>query len=299
MSIPSIAAYSLPPLAEAPANRVSWELVPQRAVLLVHDMQEYFLRFFERARSPLSQVLSHVASLATACRAAGVPVVYTAQPPVQTREQRGLLNDLWGPGITAHPHAHDIVSELRPHAGDIMVTKFRYSAFHGTDLQQRLQQLGRDQLIVCGVYAHIGCLLTACDAFMHDVQPFFATDAVADFSREHHELAIRYAAERCAVALDTSSLLAALGATAPVGARQQQALRAAVAAVLDVPVSEIADEEDLFDLGMDSIRLMALVEELRAQGTPIMFEDIAECRTLQAVCELVAAAAALQAQDPT
>ena len=67
--------------------------------------------------------------------------------------------------------------------------------------------MGRDQIIVCGVYAHIGCLVTVCDAFMQDLQPFLVADAVADFSLEHHAMALTYAAQRCAVTVVTRGLL--------------------------------------------------------------------------------------------
>ena len=32
----------------APENRVSWQLDAQRAVLLVHDMQDYFIDFYDK-----------------------------------------------------------------------------------------------------------------------------------------------------------------------------------------------------------------------------------------------------------
>ena len=89
-----------------------------------------------------------------------------------------------------------------------MLTKWRYSAFQRTELLELLRRWGRDQLIICGVYAHIGCLLSTADAFMHDIEPFYVADAVADFSRERHDFAVDYASTRCAVVTDTASLIA-------------------------------------------------------------------------------------------
>ena len=70
----------------------------------------------------------------------------------------------------------------------------------------------RDQLIICGVYAHVGVLATAIDAFTHDIQPFLVADALADFTLEHHRMALDYAAQRCAVVSTTGELLRQLGA---------------------------------------------------------------------------------------
>ena len=67
-------------------------------------------------------------------------------------------------------------------------------------------------MIVCGVYAHVGCLMTACDAFTMDIEPFLVADAIADFTPEYHHWALTYAAQRCAMVVATDHLLRELGA---------------------------------------------------------------------------------------
>ncbi len=59
---------------------------------------------------------------------------------------------------------------------------------------------------MCGVHAHLGVQLTAADAFMNDIQPFVAVDAVAHFTAEEHAMALRRAA-RSAVVRTTDGLL--------------------------------------------------------------------------------------------
>ncbi len=53
------------------------------------------------------------------------------------------------------------------------------------------------------MYAHIVVLMTACDAWVQDVQAFVVADAVADFSEREHRMALERAAGRCAVVTTT------------------------------------------------------------------------------------------------
>src|SRR5690606_25076575 len=103
------------------------------------------------------------------------------------------------------------IDPLQPKNEDTVLTKWRYSAFKKSDFEQQIKQANRDQLVICGVYAHIGCLLTAAEAFMLDIQAFMVGDALADFSREEHDLALKYATGRCAKVMDTQTVINALG----------------------------------------------------------------------------------------
>ncbi|MGG7570074.1 isochorismatase family protein [Streptomyces sirii] len=206
MALPAIAPYPLPTADELPANRVAWTVDPARAVLLVHDLQRHFLDAFPAGEQPVTGMLDNTARLAKECRRRGVPVVYSAQRGGQTPEERGLQLDFWGPGVADDPHALAMPEAVAPEPGDTVLTKWKYSAFVRTELEGLLRDAGRDQLVIVGVYAHIGVLMSACDAWMRDIQAFVVADAVADFSRDDHDLALRWAAGRCAVVTTTDAL---------------------------------------------------------------------------------------------
>ncbi|MFE6385792.1 MULTISPECIES: isochorismatase family protein [Nocardiopsis] len=212
MPIPEITPYPMPAPDELPKSSVHWTVDPRRAVLLVHDMQRYFLRAFPSGTEPLSSLLANAAALRSAFVRAGAPVAYTAQPGSMTPHQRGLLRDFWGPGMTAGPEDREVVDEVTAGPEDWMLTKWRYSAFHRTDLLERMRRSGRDQLVCVGVYAHVGLLATTVDAMSHDIQAFLVADAVADFSAEDHRMALAYAAARTASVAATTWVLEGLEA---------------------------------------------------------------------------------------
>ncbi|MEU6878004.1 isochorismatase family protein [Streptomyces sp. NPDC046712] len=215
MAIPLIDSYPMPAEDELPRNTAPWTVDPDRAVLLVHDLQNYFLSPFghggpDEGRQPLTDLMDHTEALRGAFAAVGAPVVYTAQPGGMTEQQRGLLKDFWGAGMSADPDHRAIPERIAPAPGDRVFTKWRPSAFCRTDLLALLRDTGRDQLVICGVYAHVGILMTAHEGFSHDIQTFVVGDAVADFSAERHRETLEYVSSRCSVTVSTRAVLAAL-----------------------------------------------------------------------------------------
>ncbi|MGI6244432.1 MAG: isochorismatase family protein [Pseudochelatococcus sp.] len=210
MALPSISPYALPDARALPAPRVPWKASRDRVALLIHDMQNYFLAPFDAGAAPIRDAIANIDRLRHHARLLGIPVFYTAQEGDQDPRDRGLQRDFWGPGMSTRPEHQDIHAVLAPRDGDFVLHKWRYSAFQRSNLESLMRARNRDQLIITGIYAHIGCLMTAAEAFQRDIEPFFVADAVADFSREKHDLAVSYAAERCAVATLTDRLLESL-----------------------------------------------------------------------------------------
>jgi bifunctional isochorismate lyase/aryl carrier protein len=274
MAIPRISAYSLSQVEGSFTNKVNWKIDAKRAVLLVHDMQNYFVDFYSRDQEPMQSLLKNIKTLATLCRQRNIPVVYTAQPPNQKPHDRALLTDFWGTGLTDKDNVTAIVDDLKPQSADIQYVKWRYSAFQRTSLMEDMLDLGRDQLIICGVYAHIGILSTTLEGFMRDVQAFVVADAVADFSPEEHTMALNYISGRCGKVETLANVVATLTPF------NLESMTRDVAASLMMPASDIHASDNLLDLGMDSIRLMTLLEKWRAQGAKVDFVELAEAATL-------------------
>ena len=229
MALPKIAPYSY--REQEHQNRVNWRVDPARAALLVHDMQRYFVRAFELERDgqplPDAQIniaIANIRRLLDAAHAANIPVYYTAQPPRQHPADRRLLTDFWGDGLQDDENAQ-ILDELAPTEADTVLTKWRYSAFVRSPLEEQLKDLGRDQLIIGGIYAHIGCLTTALEAFMRDIQPFMVADALADFTEKEHRMACEYASGRCARVLNTAEVLENINTGALVTADEPELLK--------------------------------------------------------------------------
>ncbi|MFI8416738.1 isochorismatase family protein [Serratia sp. NPDC078593] len=272
MAIPKLNDYALPTADEMPANKVNWAFEPQRAALLIHDMQQYFLNFWGEDSPLIKQVVDNIANLRRYCKSQGIPVYYTAQPNDQSDEDRALLNDMWGPGLNKHPEQQAVVAALAPEPDDTVLVKWRYSAFHRSPLQEILHESGHDQLIICGVYAHIGCLTTAIDAFMRNIKPFMVADGLADFSRDEHLMALRYTAGRCGRVVTTADLLP--------GIASKDALRQQIMPLLDEDSEEMGNDENLIDYGLDSVRIMELATRWRKIRADIDFIALAKSPTI-------------------
>ena len=77
MAIPKLQAYALPESHDIPHNKVNWAFEPQRAALLIHDMQDYFVSFWGENCPMMEQVIANIAALRDYCKQHNIPVYYT------------------------------------------------------------------------------------------------------------------------------------------------------------------------------------------------------------------------------
>ncbi len=85
----------------------------------------------------------------------------------------------------------EVIGELEPREGEVIVTKRRYSGFFGTDLDITLRELEVGELVLVGVCTDICVLYTAADARNLGYSVTVPADCVASFDDEAHEFALR------------------------------------------------------------------------------------------------------------
>lgn len=74
----------------------------------------------------------------------------------------------------------------------------------------------------------------------------------------------------------------------------REALRALIAARLDIPPEEISYDTNLVILGMNSLELMTVVNRLRRQGIPVTYDALATQPTLDAWWRAITTATKIQ-----
>jgi len=200
------------------SNKVDWAIEPERCALLVHDMQPHYLDALPQDRR--AQIVATAKRLCDAGARRGVPIFASHVPKPRRLDERGLMADMWGAGPSGagfEPALGLDVFHARP------LVKRSYSAFFGSDFELLLRRLGRDSLLIVGVYTSMGCHYSAVDAFARDIKAFLVEDGVADVCEADHAAGLAAAAKTCARVVAGAEVVEAL---APRPRRRTQESRA-------------------------------------------------------------------------
>ena len=172
----------------------------ENSAIVVVDMQNAFaspgglLDLAGTDISGASTVVATIASLLDDVRRAGVQVVYlqtgykadlsdgggVSSPNPRKETALCLMRErpeLKGQLLVEGTWDHEIVAELSPRPGDIVVPKTRYSGFAGTTLDSVLRACEIRNLFFVGIATNVCVESTLRDAYFHEYWPILVTDA--------------------------------------------------------------------------------------------------------------------------
>ena len=189
------------------------ELTPARTALVVIDLQRGTVAM-PTGPHPASDVVTRAAALADALRAAGGTVVLVRVTPSEDgRDALRPRTDM--PAQHPEPRPPDwaeIVPELGPEPGDLVITKRQWGAFYGTELALQLRRRGIDTILLAGISTNVGVESTARDAFERGYEQVFVEDAMTARSPDDHVHTLQTVFARIGRVRSTAEVLAALRA---------------------------------------------------------------------------------------
>ncbi len=159
--------------------------------LIVIDMQRYFLdprcdAFLKGGPSIIKAVLD----LISAFRKSNRPVFYTRHA-CRKKEDCGVMSSWWRDKLPRDgDFQSELISQLKPSADEVVITKKKYSAFEGTRLKKLLLKEKIREVVICGVMTHLCVETTARHAFLLDFQPVVISDACASENKKYHNASL-------------------------------------------------------------------------------------------------------------
>jgi nicotinamidase-related amidase len=169
-------------------------LDPRQTALIVIDLQIRIVGLETAPRSG-ADVVRQSMRLADAFRDTGGQVVI-----VQVER----------PGEDHQPPGSELVDEMVPRDGDLLITKHTWGAFHETGLHEELRSRGVDTLVLTGIATNFGVESTARAADELGYRVVLAEDAMAGLDAESHDFAVRKIFPGLGTVCSADDVLAAL-----------------------------------------------------------------------------------------
>jgi maleamate amidohydrolase len=138
------------------------------------------------------QGVYQIRTLLDAARAREVPIFYSTAPAQRTALMAGRWHGKNSRGVEDfHSQAqdgNDIVREIAPQAGDMVILKDKPSVFFGTPLMSYLHELQVDTLLITGTTTS-GCVrATVVDAFSYNFKVVVVEECVFDRGQTSHKI---------------------------------------------------------------------------------------------------------------
>jgi len=161
----------------------------KEALLIIDMLNDFVLPGAPLEVPETRRIIPVIVREAELARAAGKPVIFVCD--AHAPDDREFSKFGWPPHAVKGTKGAEIIAELTPARGDLVIPKTTYSGFYGTALDKTLKRLGVLSLRLTGDVTHICILFTAADAVLRDYTVSVVEDGIAGITREDHEAAIR------------------------------------------------------------------------------------------------------------
>lgn len=187
---------------------------PSKSVLLILDMQSYFLEPSSHAFIPSAPaIVPRLKALIESYYSRNLPVIFTQH--LNTLQDAGSMATWWKDLIRIENPLSAIIPDF-DFSKRLVLRKHQYDAFYETSLEEILRRKRVSQVVVTGVMTHLCCETTARSAFVRGFEVFFTIDGTATYNQDHHLATLLNLAHGFATPVLAAEIRAALRAQAEI-----------------------------------------------------------------------------------
>lgn len=187
----------------------SLQIDPLKSALVLIDLQKGIVGN-QTFPHPSDQVVANAARLADAFRAKGGLVVLVHVTFLGEKDRLTQPADESAPMGQIPADWAEIMPELGPKEGDLVIVKRQWGAFYGTELDLQLRRRGIDTIVLGGIATNFGVESTARDAYERGYTQVFVEDAMSNRNAEGHVHTFTRVFPRIGKVRSTEEVLAAL-----------------------------------------------------------------------------------------
>ncbi|MFL2771802.1 MAG: cysteine hydrolase family protein [Rhodospirillaceae bacterium] len=170
---------------------IDWPIDPAHTALINVDLQNVFVEGFEISATDGPEVVERLNKLSRVCREHGMMIIHTINELRADGSNRGIAAEIVTAylqdtganrrgGITEGTDGAKLHDSVEIEPSDILLTKPRFGAFTGTDLDLILRSNGIDSVIIGGIATNVCCDTTAREANQRDYKVFFLSDGTGN-----------------------------------------------------------------------------------------------------------------------
>lgn len=161
----------------------------KEALLVIDMLNDFVLKGAPLEVPETREVAPNIKREIDKARAEGNPIIFICDTHAPDDKEFSKFG--WPPHAVKGTRGAEVVDELKPQKGDMVIEKTTYSGFYYTYLDETLKRLGVNSLRLTGCVTHICVMFTASDAVLRDYKVTVVEDSVAGLSKEDHNAAIR------------------------------------------------------------------------------------------------------------
>lgn len=157
----------------------------KKSALIIIDMiNEYLNKKGLLYCEPCRKIIPAISECLSYARKENIQIIYVN---TSLNDESDLLVKKWDLHAVPGTFGSEVIDELKPEDGDLIIRKKLYNGFAGTILDTELKKRKINDIAISGIHTHVCVLLTAVGGFELGYNVTLLEDCITTDTKEKHE----------------------------------------------------------------------------------------------------------------